>query len=603
MKKITLLTLAIICSFVAVGFGQATKKAEKATSTAPATKKDDLLPAKPGTKDKPANDKIKRLDDADELLPAKPGTKDKPANDKIKRLGDGNELLPAKPGRKENPANDKIKRLDDGDELLPAKPGTKDKPANDKIKRLDDADELLPAKPGTKENPANDKIKRLDDADGLLPAKPNTKENPANDKIKRLDDADDLLPIDVKKGLNEPKESDLLDISVKTQRPSQPNAGQRVYDEIPLNGNFTFNKKISFAVKSPEGNLNSYFYFNTQTGYSMLDDQANEQFVAKSEGTMTQIKTPQSNFYGYSKTSEGNFAFEIGTNNNGPAFDQLKTEVESERFFSTFKKSPNVVSKGTNGVPFTRVGYTGKDDEGNRITIWLSDPQDVKIDIGYTYAISGYWALGYIASPTGRTYMITGIEGDGMSIFLTSIQNTTMQFSGAGYKTMDEMMAQSIQQNEEEAAENPTEDPSIDEEDAALRGLMKQGYELQKKVEGRLAAELKKATTSGNISAITDMTRPTIQSLEEQQQLMEINSKIEYRRSEINLKNASGNKEQADYRNAMSCNLKQRNHWNQYYDLAKELVKKNPTLETYDLTEKIGSLMGNYVNKSMKLCQ
>mgnify|MGYP007006706501 CR=1 FL=1 len=92
---------------------------------------------------------------------------------------------------------------------------------------MDDADEMLPAKPGTKDNPANDKIKRLDDGDELLPAKAGTKDNPANDKIKRLDDADELLPIDVKKGSNEPKASDFLDISVKTQRPSKPNAGQR----------------------------------------------------------------------------------------------------------------------------------------------------------------------------------------------------------------------------------------------------------------------------------------------------------------------------------------------------------------------------------------
>jgi inhibitor of KinA sporulation pathway (predicted exonuclease) len=467
-------------------------------------------------------------------------------------------------------------------------------------------DDLLPNKLTTKEkpNPANDKIKRLDDGDDLLPAKPGTKEkpNPANDKIKRLDDGDDLLLIDVKKGGNEPKESDLLDISVKSQSPAKANAGSGMYDKIPLNGNFTFNKKISFKINSAEGNMSSYFYFNTKNGYSMLDDKANEQLVGKQEGTMTQIKTPQTNFYGYSKTAEGNFAFEMGDNDNGSAHQNLISELNSERLFKTFKKQANVVPKGTNGVPFARVGYTGKDDEGKTVTIWLSDAQDVKLDIGYTFDLIGHWGLGYVASPTGRTYLITGFEGDGMGIFLTGIQQASVQFSGAGYKTMGEVIKTSMDENAAEEAENPMEDPSIDEEDAALRALMKQGYELQKKAEARVSKALEKATASNNISAIADISRPTVESLDEQNALNQINLKIEYRQIQIRLENAFTPKERSDISKAMSCNTKAQSHWNQYNDRAKEIVRNNPKLDTYDLQEKIGELMTTYLQQSLQMC-
>ena len=108
--------------------------------------------------------------------------------------------------------------------------------------------------------------------------------------------------------LDEPHESDLLDITFKGERPKLPNAGKKVFDEIGMNGTFTFNKKISFLVKSPEGVYSSYFYLNTQNGYSMMDHQALKAMHPEAaEGKLTQIFTPASEFYQYIQSSQGNF--------------------------------------------------------------------------------------------------------------------------------------------------------------------------------------------------------------------------------------------------------------------------------------------------------
>lgn len=81
-----------------------------------------------------------------------------------------NDLLPVKPGKKEKPDN-RIERLNDADDdLLPVKPGKKDKPDN-RIERLNDADDdLLPVKPKKKEDDLLP-VKSRGKKDDLLPVK------------------------------------------------------------------------------------------------------------------------------------------------------------------------------------------------------------------------------------------------------------------------------------------------------------------------------------------------------------------------------------------------------------------------------------------------
>jgi hypothetical protein len=268
-------------------------------------------------------------------------------------------------------------------------------------------------------------------------AKPKTnipliKEQPKTN-VPILTDADELLVIKS----NEPNPDDLLDITVSIQKPKTPNAGQSITNEIGLNGEFTFNKKIGFSVNAPEGDLVSYFYFNTKNGYAMQDWKGIKAMLSENpEGEMTQIKNANNDFYQYIKSSEGNFVMKAGSGQSMVVHD-IQTEMLSKEFFKTFKKTGNKMGK-VGGNKYPRIEYSGT-FEGKKMSIWLSNPQDVLLDTKFTHSLSGYWGLGFIASPTGTTYMITGIVGDGASIFMNYIENANVSFSGKGYKPVGEM--------------------------------------------------------------------------------------------------------------------------------------------------------------------
>jgi hypothetical protein len=259
-----------------------------------------------------------------------------------------------------------------------------------------------------------------------------------------LNDADELL--DVKS--NEPNPNDLLDITFSFPKPKVPNAGQLVNNEIGLNGNFSFNKKVGFSVNSPEGNFVSYFYLNTKNGNALMDWKGFKEMITENvEGEMTQIKTANNDFYQYIKSSEGNFVMKMGSGQSMVVHD-IQTGMLSKQFFKTFRKTGNKLGI-VGGNKYPRVEYSGI-FEGKKMSIWLSDPKEILIDTKFTYSISGYWGLGFIASPSGKTYMITGIEGEGVSIFMNYIENTSTNFSGKGYKPMGEMMGQAMAQNSAE---------------------------------------------------------------------------------------------------------------------------------------------------------
>ena len=261
---------------------------------------------------------------------------------------------------------------------------------------------------------------------------PLIKEQPKTN-VPILTDADELLVIKS----NEPNPNDLLDITVSIPKPKTPNAGQSITKEIGLNGEFTFNKKIGFSVNAPEGDLVSYFYFNTKNGYAMLDWKGIKAMLSENpEGEMTQIKNANNDFYQYIKSSEGNFVMKAGSGQSMVVHD-IQTEMLSKEFFKTFKKTGNKMGK-VGGNKYPRIEYSGT-FEGKKMSIWLSNPQDVLLDTKFTHSLSGYWGLGFIASPTGTTYMITGIVGDGASIFMNYIENANVSFSGKGYKPVGEM--------------------------------------------------------------------------------------------------------------------------------------------------------------------
>jgi hypothetical protein len=315
---------------------------------------------------------------------------------------------------------------------------------------------------------------------------------------------DDLLEIKS----NEPDPNDLLDITVPVAKPASPNAGQQIGKEIGLTGNFTFNKKVGFYVSAPEGNLVSYFYLNTKNGYAMLDNKGMQELAGgEAEGEMTQIKNANNDFYGYNKSSEGSFVIKMGSGMEMVIHD-IETGNLSEKFFKTFKKTGNKVGK-TGGNKYPRVEYAGT-FEGEKMSIWLSDPQDVLIDTRFTYSLNGYWGLGFIASPSGKTYMVTGIEGNGAGIFMTYIENANVSFSGVGYKPMGEMLAEGIAKGkvDEDIALKEMYAAANAEKDPQLRSIMMQQIEQYKKMHKKTTKDAEKfAKTSdmGDMPYINDI--------------------------------------------------------------------------------------------------
>jgi len=320
------------------------------------------------------------------------------------------------------------------------------------------------------------------------------KEKPKTN-VPLLSDADDLL--DIKS--NEPNQNDLLDITIAISQPKIPNAGQQVFNEIGLNGNFTFNKKIGFMVNSSEGDMVSYFYLNTKNGYSMLDNNALKEMAnGEMEGEMTQIKNANNDFFQYIKSPEGNYVMKMGSGQSMVLHD-IQTGMLSKQFFKTFKKTGNKVGK-VGGNKYPRVEYSGI-FEGEKMSIWLSNPQDILIDTKYTFSISGYWGLGYIASPSGKTYMITGIEGNGFSVFMNYIENTNKTFSGRGYKPIGDMMMQAMVENfnSETNIYNQMQNEINNETDPKLRALKIEALQQAKNRDKQTKIQAEKFSKSSDL--------------------------------------------------------------------------------------------------------
>lgn len=279
-----------------------------------------------------------------------------------------------------------------------------------------------------------------------------------------------------------------------------PNAGKDFGKEIPLQGTFTFNKKVGFMVNSPEGDMVSYFYLNTKNGYAMQDHKALSEMASMEEGgEINQVKTANNDFYQYVKSSEGNFAMKMGSQQS-MVLNDLETKELSKTFFKTFKKTGAKVGR-TGGNKYPRVEYSGT-FEGKKMSIWLSSSQDVMLDTRFTSALVGYWGLGFIASPSGKTYMITGIEGSGASIFMTYIENSTFSFSGAGYKPMGDVLGAggSIGKNEMNASLAAMYEEIAKEEDPQKRALMMEQVKNAEKLMKGTTADLENFQKSSDFS-------------------------------------------------------------------------------------------------------
>lgn len=217
--------------------------------------------------------------------------------------------------------------------------------------------------------------------------------------------------------------------------PATANSGRGIYENQGLNSKFKFNRKIGFYVTSPEGNMVSHFYLDTHTGASMLDHEGNQAMVEdKLEGETTQIMTAMRDFLGFTKSSEGNYSFKLGSGSS-PVMASLQDEKFSKEFSKYFKPTGESLTKGQGGNKFNSQEYSGI-FEGQSITVYLADPGQVRLDTKYTHSLTGHFGLGYIADESGKTFMLTGIQAAGVSIFMTYNEPSSKTFDGSGYQSM-----------------------------------------------------------------------------------------------------------------------------------------------------------------------
>lgn len=292
-----------------------------------------------------------------------------------------------------------------------------------------------------------------------------------------------------------------------TKSAATPNSGKDFGKEIPLKGTFSFNKKVGFMVNSSEGNMVSYFYLNTKNGYAMQDHKALLELGAmEDDGEVNQIKSPNNDLYQYIKSSEGNYAMKMGSQQSMVIHD-METKELSRTFFKTFKKTGAKVGK-TGGNKYPRVEYRGT-FEGKKMSIWLSSSQDIVLDTKFTSSLVGFWGLGFIASPSGKTYMITGIEESGVSIFMTYIENSNFSFSGASYKPVGDVMGAggATRKNEMNAAVAAMYEAAQNEEDPQKRALMMQQIKNAEAMLKDTTADLEKFEKSSDIADLPSNTQ------------------------------------------------------------------------------------------------
>ena len=353
-------------------------------------------------------------------------------------------------------------------------------------------------------------------------------------------------------------DAEIIDLGFPdSQRPKTPNAGTKVLEaRKPLDAKFDFDRKIEFRITGKGTNYNSWFYLNLKEGYSMMDTPGLKKISPESWESgmeMNQITDPDYVMYSYVKNKDGKFAMKLGDESQAIITD-MKSEFQSEEFFSNFKKTGKVLEKGKDGVPFKRAEYKGF-SEGKPVSVWLADAQDVKIDTKKISHVTGHMGLGYVASPNGKTYLVCGTETDGVAVFITGITKENKSFSGAGYQPIGgKVMAGQNIQSEMNTALAEMQKAIDEEKDPQKKQLMIKQMKINSEMMEGTAGNLGRFENSSNIYEVTSSNYE-----DEFYESMLNNYKTEYREYELSLKKDIGPDETKRIKCEMSCNLIKQN--------------------------------------------
>ena len=189
-------------------------------------------------------------------------------------------------------------------------------------------------------------------------------------------------------------------------------------------------KKISFQIKSDENNGSAFFFLNVKAEESFMP---NESWQKMSQGQMiggvlnTFIKNNKLISYTVAEGKKWKLTTPYGS---------VFSELNDPEFSAQFRKR---VTKTGNKKPFLKNGeiqdeYSTTDDDGNKMTFWLTLSKDVCFVNGENIP-AGFFNLGYILLD-GITYLVTELSGQNFNIKIIDFDDGNYSFDTSGYSEM-----------------------------------------------------------------------------------------------------------------------------------------------------------------------
>jgi len=182
------------------------------------------------------------------------------------------------------------------------------------------------------------------------------------------------------------------------------------------------------------------------------------------------------------------------------------------------------------------------------------------------------------------------------------------QFSGAGYKTMGDMMMPKLLESQREQQQAMAQQQAEDnqEEDAQLRALLAQKRKLMNELQQKAMDGMANAAMFNDVAEISRTANKMAAEIDNEYRLANIELSIEERRLQIQLNNMQGEgtaEERARIRRKMACIPRQRDIYTRQRSELNALKKKYPKPEdAFDYMEKAGEVKGRYMIELTQSC-
>lgn len=191
--------------------------------------------------------------------------------------------------------------------------------------------------------------------------------------------------------------------------------------------------KIYFeGYTTEDGNVSSYYFINFKQLESFMPNDAWQKMMAgKMEGSEQGVvdqffRKNQMDTYMIMEGKKTHTIMPIGYGNDGGS-----EYFTSQQFEKDFKKTGKTKTHfdGKN----EQVEYSGKDGDGNNISIWLTPANEICLPKGETY-IWGFFNMGYITLDH-TVYLVAEITGTNYQLKITQVKEGSYQFNPQGYET------------------------------------------------------------------------------------------------------------------------------------------------------------------------